>query len=117
MPLRELLNALHETYCGTIGPEYMYITDQAQKRWWQQKLERIRSKPNFSTEKKTHILDRVTAAEGLERFLHTKFVGQKRYSLAGGESFIASSDELNSLAGAKRVRAMVNDSAHGGSTT
>jgi 2-oxoglutarate dehydrogenase E1 component len=66
MSLRDLLNALRETYCGTIGAEYMYITDQTQKRWWQQKLESLRSKPNFDAEKKRHILDRLTAAEGLE---------------------------------------------------
>jgi 2-oxoglutarate dehydrogenase E1 component len=89
MSLRELMNALRETYCGTIGAEYMYTTDQNQKRWWQQKLESIRSKPQFNAEKKKHILDRLTAAEGLERFLHTKYVGQKRFSLEGGESFIA----------------------------
>src|SRR3990167_2598286 len=94
MSLRELINALRETYCGTIGAEYMYATDQNQKRWWQQKLESIRSKPNFSKEKKLHILERLTASEGLERFLHTKYVGQKRFSLEGGESFIASMDEL-----------------------
>jgi len=63
MSLRELMNALRQTYCGTIGAEYMYITDQNQKRWWQQKLESIRSKPDFSPEKKKHILDRLTAAE------------------------------------------------------
>ena len=68
MSLRELMNALRETYCGTIGAEYMYITDQNQKRWWQQKLESIRSKPQFNAEKKKHILDRLTAAEGLERY-------------------------------------------------
>ncbi len=94
MSLRELLNALRETYCGTIGAEYMYTTDQAEKRWWQQKLESIRSKPNFTSDKKKHILDRLTAAEGLERYLHTKYVGQKRFSLEGGESFIAAMDEL-----------------------
>ena len=104
MSLRELTNALRETYCGTIGAEYMYITDQNQKRWWQQKLESIRSKPHFDGEKKKHILDRLTAAEGLERFLHTKYVGQKRFSLEGGESFIAAMDELIQQAGAKGVR-------------
>ena len=57
MSLRELLNALRETYCGTIGAEYMYLTDQGKKRWWQQKLEGIRSKPNFTAEKKRHILE------------------------------------------------------------
>src|SRR3954467_10546835 len=65
MSLRELTNALRETYCGSIGAEFMYISDQNRKRWWQQRLESIRSKPNFSTDKRKHILDRLTAAEGL----------------------------------------------------
>ena len=114
MSLRELMNALRETYCGTIGAEYMYATDQNQKRWWQQKLEAVRSKPNFTAEKKKHILDRVTAAEGLERFLHTKYVGQKRFSLEGGESFIAAMDEVIQLAGTKGVQEIVIGMAHRG---
>ena len=114
MSLRELINALRETYCGSIGAEYMYISDQGRKRWWQQKLESIRSKPNFTADKKKHILDRVTAAEGLERFLHTKYVGQKRFSLEGGESFIASMDELIQQAGAKGVQEIVIGMAHRG---
>ena len=114
MSLRELLNALRETYCGNIGAEYMYTTDQNQKRWWQQKLESIRSKPNFSAAKKQHILNRLTAAEGLERFLHTKYVGQKRFSLEGGESFIAAMDELIQSAGAKGVQEIVIGMAHRG---
>ena len=114
MPLRELINALRETYCGTLGPEYMYTTDMAQKRWWQQKLEAIRSKPNFSAEKKKHILERLTAAEGLERYLHTKYVGQKRFSLEGGESFIASMDELIQCAGQQGVQEIVIGMAHRG---
>jgi len=114
MPLRELLNALRETYCGTIGAEYMYITDQAEKRWWQEKLESVRSKPNFTVEKKKHILERLTAAEGLERFLHTKYVGQKRFSLEGGESFIAAMDELIQQAGTKGVQEIVIGMAHRG---
>jgi 2-oxoglutarate dehydrogenase E1 component len=114
MSLRELLNALRETYCGTLGAEYMYTTEQAEKRWWQQKLESIRSKPNFNTDKKKQILDRLTAAEGLERYLHTKYVGQKRFSLEGGESFIASMDELIQMAGAKGVQEVVIGMAHRG---
>jgi 2-oxoglutarate dehydrogenase E1 component len=114
MSLRELMNALRETYCGTIGVEYMYTSDQNQKRWWQQKLESIRSKPSFNSEKKKHILDRLTAAEGLERFLHTKYVGQKRFSLEGGESFIAAMDELIQSAGAKGVQEIVIGMAHRG---
>lgn len=114
MSLRELLNALRETYCGTLGSEYMYTSDQAQKRWWQQKLESIRSKPSMSNDKKKHILGRLTAAEGLERFLHTKYVGQKRFSLEGGESFIAAMDEIIQSAGAKGVQEIVIGMAHRG---
>ncbi len=114
MSLRELLNALRETYCGTLGAEYMYTTEQAEKRWWQQKLESIRSKPNFNSEKKKAILERLTAAEGLERFLHTKFVGQKRFSLEGGESFIAAMDELIKAAGSRGVQEVVIGMAHRG---
>jgi 2-oxoglutarate dehydrogenase E1 component len=114
MSLRELLNALRETYCGSIGAEFNFITNQDQKRWWQQKLETIRSKPNFNVEKKKHILDRLTAAEGLERFLHTKYVGQKRFSLEGGESFIASMDELINDAGSKGIQEIVIGMAHRG---
>ena len=94
MTLREIVQALRETYCGTVGVEFMHCTDPTEKRWWQERLESVRSKPSFSTDEKKHILDRLTAAEGLERYLHTKFVGQKRFSLEGGESFIASMDEV-----------------------
>ena len=112
--LREILLALRETYCGTIGAEFMHCTEPAEKRWWQERLESIRSKPSFSTEQKVDILDKLTAAEGLERFLHTKYVGQKRFSLEGGESFIASMDELVQRAGAKGVQEIVIGMAHRG---
>ncbi|MCS6764011.1 MAG: 2-oxoglutarate dehydrogenase E1 component [Candidatus Protistobacter heckmanni] len=114
MTLRELLQALRETYCGTLGIEYMYLTDQKQKRWWQEKLESIRSKPSFNSDKKKHILERLTAAEGLERYLHTKYVGQKRFSLEGSETFIASMDELIQRAGAAGVQEIVIGMAHRG---
>jgi 2-oxoglutarate dehydrogenase E1 component len=114
MSLRELLNALRETYCGTIGAEYMYITDQTHKRWWQQKLESARANPQLSAEQKKHVLERLTAAEGLERFLHTKYVGQKRFSLEGGESFIVSMDELINQAGVQGVQEIVIGMAHRG---
>lgn len=112
--LRDILKALRDTYCSTIGAEYMYISDAAQKRWWQERLESSRATADFSAEKKKHILERLTAAEGLERFLHTKFVGQKRFSLEGGESFIASMDELIHRAGEKGVQEIVIAMAHRG---
>src|SRR5437868_8862268 len=114
MSLRDLLNALRETYCGTIGAEYMYMTDQAQKRWWQQKLESARTNPQLTADQKKRVLERLTAAEGLERFLHTKYVGQKRFSLEGGESFIVSMDELINQAGIKGVQEIVIGMAHRG---
>ena len=114
MKLRELLQNLRQTYCGTIGVEYMYITDQNIKKWWQEKLESIRSTPNFTAVKKTNILNRLTAAEGLERFLHTRYVGQKRFSLEGGESFIASMDEILDAAGLAGVQEIVIGMAHRG---
>ncbi|MES2584792.1 MAG: 2-oxoglutarate dehydrogenase E1 component, partial [Pseudomonadota bacterium] len=114
MSLRELMNALRETYCSSIGAEYMYLSDQGHKRWWQEKLESIRSKPHFTKEKKLHILDRLTAAEGLERFLHTKYVGQKRFSLEGGESFIAAMDELIQTGGTVGLQEIVIGMAHRG---
>ncbi|HMN21831.1 MAG TPA: 2-oxoglutarate dehydrogenase E1 component [Ottowia sp.] len=114
MPLRELLNALHETYCGTIGAEFMYATDQVQKRWWQERLERVRANPQLDAERKKGVLERLTAAEGLERFLHTKYVGQKRFSLEGGESFIVAMDELIRQAGTAGVQEIVIGMAHRG---
>ena len=114
MSLRDLLQSLRETYCGTIGAEYMFIADQKIKKWWQEKLESIRSRPSFDVEKKRHILDRVTAAEGLERYLQAKYVGQKRFSLEGGDSFIPCMDELIHEAGAKGVQEIVIGMAHRG---
>ena len=112
--LRDLLNMLRDTYCRSIGAEFMYVGDPAQKRWMQEKLESSRSAANFPAEKKRHILDRLTAAEGLERYLHTKYVGQKRFSLEGGESFIASLDEAIQRAGGKGVQEIVIGMAHRG---
>jgi 2-oxoglutarate dehydrogenase E1 component len=114
MTLREIMQALRETYCGTIGAEFMHCTDPTEKRWWQERLESARSKPTFTGEKRKHILDRLTAAEGLERFLHTKYVGQKRFSLEGGESFIASMDEVVQRGGEKGVQEIVIGMAHRG---
>ncbi|MGH8309100.1 MAG: 2-oxoglutarate dehydrogenase E1 component, partial [Steroidobacteraceae bacterium] len=88
--------------------------DQAQKRWWQERLETTRSKPVFTLEKKKHILDRLTAAEGLERFLHTKYVGQKRFSLEGGDTLIPLLDHMLQTAGEKGVQEMVIGMAHRG---
>ncbi len=94
MPLRDILRAVRDTYCGSIGVEYMYISDVAQKRWVQARLEVPRSQPSYSTDVKKHLLERLTAAETLEKYLHTRYVGQKRFSLEGGEGLIVALDHL-----------------------
>ncbi len=114
LPLREILRAVRETYCGSIGVEYMYISDVAQKRWVQSRFESIRSTPSYSPDYKRHLLERVTAAETLEKYLHTRYVGQKRFSLEGGESLIPLLDNLLQRAGEKGVQETVIGMAHRG---
>lgn len=89
MTLHSLIRALKETYCGTLAIEYMHVTDPMKKRWWQQKLEGTRAHSHYEAAKRIRILENLTAAEALERHLGTKYVGQKRFSLEGGESLIA----------------------------
>ncbi|XHS78202.1 2-oxoglutarate dehydrogenase E1 component [Burkholderiaceae bacterium UC74_6] len=114
MTLRQIVQALRETYTSSIGSEFMHCTDPGEKRWWQERIEKARGRPSFDAEKKKHILGRLTAAEGLERYLHTKYVGQKRFSLEGGESFIAAMDELIQRAGENGVQEIVIGMAHRG---
>ncbi|WP_424243810.1 2-oxoglutarate dehydrogenase E1 component [Azonexus hydrophilus] len=110
----DILETLKQTYCGTIGVEYMYMTDYTEKRWLQEKLESIRSRPTFNVDQKKRILERLTAAETLERYLHTKYVGQKRFSLEGGESLIVAMDEAVRTGGAMGVDEVVVGMAHRG---
>ena len=114
MTLKELIQALEQTYCGSIGIEYMYISDPVIKRWWQEKLESIRSEPTLSDKTKRTILSYLTEAEGLERYLHTRYVGQKRFSLEGGESFIVSMNHLVELATQQGLEEVVIGMAHRG---
>ncbi|MEI8162964.1 MAG: 2-oxoglutarate dehydrogenase E1 component [Betaproteobacteria bacterium] len=112
--LREILEACRQTFCGTVGAEYMYLSDIGQKRWLQSKLEPIRSTPAFAAEDKRRFLLQLTHAETLERYLHTKYVGQKRFSLEGGESLILAMDQLIRTAGMVGVQEMVIGMAHRG---
>ena len=114
MTLREILKQLRQTYCGSIGAEYMYISEVAQKRWIQNRLESSRGDPGYDAAMRRRILERITAAETLERYLHTKFVGQKRFSLEGGETMIAALDHLLQRAGEQGVQETVIGMAHRG---
>ncbi len=112
--LGDILETLKQTYCSTVGVEYMYMTDYNEKRWLQERLESIRSRPSYSADQKKRILERLTAAETLERYLHTKYVGQKRFSLEGGESLIVAMDEAIRTGGANGVDEVVVGMAHRG---
>ena len=113
-PLSEILSLLKQTYCGNIGVEYMHIIHSEQKKWIRERFESVRSRPEFNAAKKRRILKQLTAAETLEKYLHTKYVGQKRFSLEGGESMIAAMDELIQRAGEKGVQEIVLGMAHRG---
>ncbi len=113
-PLRKILQHLKDTYCRTIGVEYMHITNTEQKRWLQERLERTCATPDFGVEMKRHILGRIVAAEGLEKYLHTKYVGQKRFSLEGGESVIPALDEIVQRAGSSGIEEVVLGMTHRG---
>ena len=112
--LREIIAILRQTYCGTIGAEYMHIIDPAEKRWIQSCFESVRGVPTYPSEVKQQLLDQLTAAEGLERYLHTKYVGQKRFSLEGGESLIPLLDELIQRSGSYGMKEIVVGMAHRG---
>ena len=114
LPLREIHKIIQQTYCGTVGTEYMHIMETSEKRWIQKQLERARGNANLGDLEKINILQQLTEAEGLERYLHSKYVGQKRFSLEGGESLIPLLDELVQFAGIKKIKEVVIGMAHRG---
>ncbi len=114
MTLREILQLLRQTYCGSIGAEYMYISDISQKRWIQNRLEGVRGVAGYDNEQRRRILGRLTAAETLERYLHTKYVGQKRFSLEGGDTLVPLLDHLLQRAGSQGIKETVIGMAHRG---
>ncbi len=112
--LREILESLRETYCAKIGVEYMYIQHPEQKSWLQMRLEPTRNNWPIELPVKKRILRMLTAAEGFEHFLHTKFVGHKRFSGEGAETMIPILYELLEIAGEQGVREIVIGMAHRG---
>jgi 2-oxoglutarate dehydrogenase E1 component len=114
LPLRTIHQILQETYCRTVGTEYMHITETAEKRWLQHRLELAHGKDTLHELEKINILQQLTDAEGLERYLHSKYVGQKRFSLEGGESLIPLLDELVQFSGTQKIKEVVIGMAHRG---
>ena len=114
LTLAEIFYIVKSTYCRTVGAEYMHINETEQKRWIQRRLEESEGHHRFSQEKRKRILERVIAANALEEYLHRKYVGQKRFSLEGGESLIPLLDELVQAGGEAGVREAVIGMAHRG---
>lgn len=112
--LREIMDCLKGTYCSTVGCEYMHIVNTAEKRWLQQRLEGVRSHPQYGADIKSHILERLTAAEGLEKYLGSRYPGTKRFGLEGGESMIPLMDEMIQRVGSYGAKEMVIGMAHRG---
>lgn len=114
MPLREIIALCQKVYTGTIGAEFMYITDTSEKRWIQQRLESVAHEPKLTAERQLDVLRQLTAAEGIERYLHTKYVGQKRFSLEGADSTIPLLDEVVRNAASHKMDEVVIGMAHRG---
>ena len=112
--LREIHALVHDTYRGSVGTEVTHLSSTEQKRWIQERLERCRGRPSFDAAKKRDILHWVTAARKLEDYLHRKYVGQKRFSLEGGENLIPLIDEVVQDAGRRGVHEAVIGMAHRG---
>lgn len=112
--LRELIAALKETYCESIGVEYMHVANEEERAWLKKRIEPQRNKPQFSVDEKKHILHELIAADSLEKYLGNKYVGQKRFSLEGGDAFIASLDRIVQAAGEQGVKEAVISMAHRG---
>lgn len=112
--LFEIVDHLKETYCNSIGVEYRYIRKPEKVQWLQEKLESDRNRPNFKADEKKHMLHKLNQAVVFEQFLHKKFVGQKRFSLEGGESLIPALDALIEMGANMGIREFVMGMAHRG---
>ena len=112
--LGDIYSLLRDTYSRSIGTELTHMSSTEQKRWVQERLERVRGRPSFDHAKKRDILHWLTAARRLEEYLHRKYVGQKRFSLEGGENLIPILDEVIQRAGTQGVREAIIGMAHRG---
>ncbi|HZW51411.1 MAG TPA: 2-oxoglutarate dehydrogenase E1 component, partial [Rudaea sp.] len=114
LKLKDLIARLKATYATSIGAEFMHISHTEQRRWVHERLEAAAGQFGLSADERRHTLELLTQAEGLERYLHTKYVGQKRFSLEGGDSLIPLLDEIVRRGGEDGVRDMVIGMAHRG---
>ncbi|MCY4330404.1 MAG: 2-oxoglutarate dehydrogenase E1 component [Endozoicomonadaceae bacterium] len=113
-PLKDIVERLQNTYCKTIGPEFMHIVDTDERQWLQKRIESRSGDFGFTEKQRLHILSKLNAAEGLEKYLAAKYPGTKRFGLEGGESLIPLLDELIYCAGSYGVNEIVIGMAHRG---
>jgi 2-oxoglutarate dehydrogenase E1 component len=114
MKLRDIVAQLKFIYCGTIGAEFAHVSDSDERLWLQKTFQDRRLEHRFTVAERRNLLWQLTAAEGLERYLHTKYVGQKRFSLEGGDSLIAMLDDLIQYGGGQAVEECIIGMAHRG---
>ena len=114
MKLRELLSRLQKTFADTVGAEFMHISNHEQRNWVYTALEKVGASSDLDKAGKLRVLAALTATEGLERYLHTKYVGQKRFSLEGGDSLIPMLDDVVCAAGDNDIKELVIGMAHRG---
>lgn len=114
MPLAEIYDVLQEIYCGSIGIEYMHIANTDERKWLQSKLESVNGRLKVSAEKKVEILKELIATEGLEKYLGTRYVGQKRFSVEGGDALVPLVNEVIRCGGANEVKEIIIGMAHRG---
>ena len=113
-PLSAIIEALNTTYCKSIGVEYQYIHNPQERDWFTKRLQQNHNKPQFSKEEKLQILNKLNEATSFENFLHTKYVGQKRFSLEGNDALIAGLDFMVEAAAEQDVKHVVLGMAHRG---
>jgi 2-oxoglutarate dehydrogenase E1 component len=114
MKLRDILSLLKSIYCGKIGAEFAHVSRARERLWLRRRFEEGAASDTLTDEERVWTLEQLTCAEGIERYLHTRYVGQKRFSLEGGESLIPMLDDIIQQGGASGIREIVIGMAHRG---
>ena len=112
--IKEILGFLKKTYCGPIGYEYMHISNPIERKWFRDRVEKSKDNMNFTKNGKEAILNKLIQAEGFEKFLHTKYIGTKRFGLDGGESLIPALEQIIKISSQSKVKEVKIGMSHRG---
>ena len=112
--IKDILDFLKKTYCGPVGYEYMHISNPTERKWFRDRIEKSEDNLNFTKNGKEAILNKLIQAEGFEKFLHTKYVGTKRFGLDGGESLIPALEQIIKISGQSQVKEVKIGMSHRG---